>query len=48
MYTGPFPFIIDLILSIRQNIGSFVVRIVKRVVGKSGYNLSKLINITEI
>ena len=42
-YTGPFPFIDGLILSITQNIGSFEVRHDKRVVGKSGYNLYKLI-----
>ena len=42
-YTGPFPFIDGLILSITQNIGSFEVRHNKRVVGKSGYNLYKLI-----
>jgi glycosyltransferase involved in cell wall biosynthesis len=42
-YTGPFPFIDGLILSITQNIGSFDVRHDKRIVGKSGYNLYKLI-----
>lgn len=42
-YTGPFPFIDGLILSITQNIGSFEVRHDKRIVGKSGYNLYKLI-----
>jgi len=42
-YTGPFPFIDGLILSITQNIGSFEVRHDKRIVGKSGYNFYKLI-----
>ena len=42
-YTGPFPFIDGLILSITQNIGSFEVRHDKRIFGKSGYNSYKLI-----
>lgn len=42
-YTGPFPFIDGLILSITQNIGSYEVRHDKRIFGKSGYNFYKLI-----
>jgi undecaprenyl-phosphate 4-deoxy-4-formamido-L-arabinose transferase len=42
-YTGPFPFIDGLILSITQNIGSFEVRHDTRIDGKSGYNFYKLI-----
>jgi undecaprenyl-phosphate 4-deoxy-4-formamido-L-arabinose transferase len=42
-YTGPFPFIDGLILSITQNIGSFEVKHDERVIGKSGYNFYKLI-----
>jgi polyisoprenyl-phosphate glycosyltransferase len=43
-YTGPFPFVDGLILSITQNIGSFEVKHDKRVIGKSGYNSYKLIS----
>ena len=42
-YTGPFPFVDGLILSITENIGSLEVKHDKRVIGKSGYNLYKLI-----
>ena len=42
-YTGPFPFIDGLILSITQNMGSFEVKHDERVIGKSGYNFYKLI-----
>lgn len=42
-YTGPFPYIDGLILSITQNIGSFEVKHEERVIGKSGYNFYKLI-----
>ena len=42
-YTGPFPYIDGLILAITNNIGSLEVKHEKRITGKSGYNLRKLI-----
>lgn len=41
-YTGPFPYIDGLILSITHNVGSFEARHDQRMSGKSGYNLYKL------
>ena len=42
-YTGPFPYIDGLILSITHNVGSFEVRHYKRLSGESGYSLHKLL-----
>lgn len=42
-YSGPFPYIDGLILSITHNIGSFEVAHYKRLSGKSGYSFHKLL-----